>query len=63
MAGEQGPEQQEGGPEGRHRTWTPASVWRVIGITAAIAASVVGLGFVGYVALIAIALNSWGSNK
>jgi hypothetical protein len=38
-------------------------VWKVIGITAAVVAVVVGLGLVGYVALIAIAVSSWGSNK
>lgn len=43
--------------------WRPASVWKVIGITAAVAAVVLGLGFVGYVALVAWAFSSYGSNK
>ena len=55
-------EQQVGGsPEGRERR--PSSVWKVIGITVAVLAVVVGLGFVGYIALIAIAFSSYGSNK
>jgi hypothetical protein len=56
-------EQQQGDGRSRRRVWTPASVWKVIGITTAVAAAVVGLGVVGYVALVAIAVSSWGSNK
>lgn len=55
-------EQHAGGPqqgEGR-RPW---SVWKVIGITIGVVAVVVGLGFVGWVALVAIAFSSYGSNK
>jgi Na+(H+)/acetate symporter ActP len=39
------------------------SVWKVIGITVAVLAVVVGLGFVGYIALVALAFSSYGSNK
>ena len=56
-------EQQAGDRHGQRRGRTSASVWKVIGITAAVAAVAVGLGAVGYVAFIAIALSSWGSNK
>lgn len=64
MAGEQQWHEQEG-PDGQAPAPRPGGtrVWRVLGITVAVVAVVVGLGFVGYVALIAIALNSWGSNK
>ena len=56
---------QEQGDElgGARRQWRPSSVWRVIGIGVAVTAVVAGLGFVGYVALLAMALSSWGSNK
>lgn len=56
-------DRQDGHHVGRHRGWRPMSVWRSIGIAAAIAAVVVGLGFVGYVAIIAMAFSAWGSNK
>jgi hypothetical protein len=56
-------ERQSDNQHGRRREWTPTSVWRAIGIVVAIAAAVVGLGFVGYVALIAVAFSSYGSNK
>ncbi|SES11971.1 hypothetical protein SAMN05216199_2069 [Pedococcus cremeus] len=47
----------------KRREWRPASVWKVIGITVAVLAVVVGLGFVGYIALVALAFSSYGSNK
>ncbi len=64
MAGEEQRHEQEE-PERQGPAPRPGGtrVWRVLGITVAVVAVVVGLGFVGYVALIAIALNSWGSNK
>jgi hypothetical protein len=45
------------------REHRPSSVWKVIGITVAVLAVVVGLGFVGYIALVALAFSSYGSNK
>ena len=55
-------EQHVGGPpQGQGRR--PSSVWKVIGITVAVLGVVVGLGFVGYIALIAVAFSSYGSNK
>jgi hypothetical protein len=45
------------------REWRPSSVWKVIGTTVAVLAVVVGLGFVGYIALVALAFSSYGSNK
>lgn len=47
----------------RRRERRQPSVWKVIGITVAVLAVVVGLGFVGYIALIALAFSSYGSNK
>jgi hypothetical protein len=34
-----------------------------LGIVVAVVAVAGGLAFVGYIALVAIALSSWGSNK
>ncbi|TQJ51429.1 hypothetical protein [Phycicoccus sp. SLBN-51] len=47
----------------RRRERRPVSVWKVIGITVAVLAVVVGLGFAGYIALVALAFSSYGSNK
>ena len=56
-------QEQHGGPYQWRERRPPRSVWKVIGITVGVLAVVVGLGFVGYIALVAIAFSSYGSNK
>ena len=58
-----GPHEEVSPQQPRVRAHRPSSVWKVIGITVAVLAVVVGLGFVGYIALIAWAVSSYGSNK
>jgi hypothetical protein len=55
-------EQQPGGAQPRPQR-RPSSAWKVIGITVGVVALVVGLGFVAFIAWVAIAFSSYGSNK
>jgi Na+/H+ antiporter NhaD/arsenite permease-like protein len=56
-------QQQPSEPQPPRRVWRPSSVWKAIGIGAAIAAALTGLGSVAFIAWIAIAFSSHGSNK
>jgi hypothetical protein len=56
-------QQQPSEPQPPRRVRRPFSVWKAIGIGAAIAAALAGLGYVAFIAWIAIAFSSYGSNK